>query len=71
LYEELVGHDERAESSEVDKVQQVIALGPAQDALLAGSIQRLEQAATSDDDAAVINELVALFPSLGKAVAQR
>lgn len=64
LFEELVGPDERAEPSEVDKVQRLFNLSATNDATFAASVEQLERLASSDDEAAVLRGLVSLVPSL-------
>jgi FlaA1/EpsC-like NDP-sugar epimerase len=66
LLEELVGADEKAEPSSVDKVQQVRPLEPVVDRGFEARLVQLERAAAIGDEAAVIQLLTTLCPSLSQ-----
>jgi FlaA1/EpsC-like NDP-sugar epimerase len=68
LEEELVSPDERAEPSEVEKVQRLCST-VARDASFPAAIQQLEQLANTGDDASVMRALAALVPSLTASAA--
>jgi FlaA1/EpsC-like NDP-sugar epimerase len=64
LFEELVGPDEQAAPSIVDKVQQVHTTRSVDDPEFEIRIEQLERLAARGDDRAVLQTLVAMYPSL-------
>jgi FlaA1/EpsC-like NDP-sugar epimerase len=70
LFEELVGPDEQAEPSVVDKVQRVYPVEAVSEPSFELSVSQIEQLAAAGDEAGVVQFLAARYPSLSSHAAQ-
>jgi FlaA1/EpsC-like NDP-sugar epimerase len=67
LFEELVGSDETAVDTSVEKVQRILSTTVLDDARFAAELRRLEDAAMRDEIAAVTDLLHQIVPTFAPA----